>query len=51
MLIVWFTLTKADAIMRSIGSSGSRAFSKVMYILLGAIGVMMMRHGIQSLLP
>lgn len=49
MVIVKFTLVKADAIMGSIGPSGTRAFSKVMYILLGAIGVMMIRHGVQSI--
>lgn len=49
MFIVWFTLVKADSIMSSIGPSGTRAFSKIMYILLGAIGVMMIRHGIQSI--
>jgi multiple antibiotic resistance protein len=49
MLIVWFTLRRADSIMNLIGPSGTRAFSKIMFILLGAIGVMMIRHGIQSL--
>ncbi len=50
MLIVWFSLVKADTIMKVVGPSGTRAFSKVMYILLGAIGVMMMRHGIEAML-
>jgi small neutral amino acid transporter SnatA (MarC family) len=50
MLIVWFTLAKADSIMASIGPSGTRAFSKIMYILLGAIGVMMIRHGVAAML-
>lgn len=50
MLIVWFTLVKSEAIISSIGPSGTRAFSKIMYILLGAIGVMMIRHGIQAIL-
>jgi multiple antibiotic resistance protein len=46
MLIVWITLVKADLIMKIMGAGGTRAFSKVMYILLAAIGVMMVRRGI-----
>ncbi len=46
MLFVWLTLAKADMIIKGIGPSGTRAFSKIMYILLAAIAVMMMRHGI-----
>ena len=46
MLIVWLSLVKADVIMKFIGPSGTRAFSKIMYILLAAIAVMMVRHGI-----
>jgi multiple antibiotic resistance protein len=46
MFFVWITLIKADAIIRVIGPSGTRAFSKIMYILLAAIAVMMIRHGI-----
>lgn len=46
MLFAWLTMAKADIILKLIGSSGSRAFSKIMYILLAAIAVMMMRKGI-----
>lgn len=46
MLIVWFTLAKADLVMKIFGAGGTRAFSKVMYILLAAIAVMMIRRGI-----
>ncbi len=46
MLIVWVTLAKADLIMKVIGPSGTRAFSKIMYILLAAIAIMMIRNGI-----
>jgi len=46
MLITWVTLVKADGILRVMGSSGTRAFSKIMYILLAAIGVMMIRRGV-----
>jgi len=50
MLFVWFTLVKADFIMKLLGASGTRAFSKIMYILLAAIGVMMVRRGIMNLI-
>jgi multiple antibiotic resistance protein len=46
MLIVWLTLFQADSIMKFLGAGGTRAFSKIMYILLAAIGVMMVRRGI-----
>ncbi len=46
MLIVWVSLVKAESIMNLIGPSGTRAFSKIMYILLAAIAVMMVRRGI-----
>ena len=46
MFFVWLTLVKADVIIKVIGPSGIRAFSKIMYILLAAIAVMMIRHGI-----
>lgn len=49
MLIVWITLAKADYIMKLVGPSGTRAFSKIMYILLAAIGVMMVRRGITGI--
>ncbi len=50
MVIVWITLAKADFIIKLMGSSGTRAFSKIMYILLAAIGVMMVRRGIFGVL-
>ncbi len=50
MGIVWLTLVKADVIMKIIGPSGTRAFSKIMYILLAAIAVMMIRKGIIEIL-
>lgn len=49
MIIVWITLYKADYIMKLMGSSGTRAFSKIMYILLAAIGVMVVRRGITAI--
>jgi multiple antibiotic resistance protein len=36
----------SDRLMRFIGPSGARALSKVMYLLLAAIGVMMVRKGV-----
>ncbi|PIP21010.1 MAG: multiple antibiotic resistance (MarC)-like protein [Candidatus Omnitrophica bacterium CG23_combo_of_CG06-09_8_20_14_all_40_11] len=50
MLIVWVTLVKANAIMKLMGAGGTRAFSKIMYILLAAIGVMMIRRGLMEFL-
>lgn len=50
MFIVWVTLVKADSIMKLMGASGTRAFSKIMYILLAAIGVMMIRRGLMGVL-
>jgi multiple antibiotic resistance protein len=50
MVIVWITLVKADLIMKIMGTSGTRAFSKIIYILLAAIGVMMIRRGIAAVL-
>ena len=49
MLIVWVTLVKANAIMKLMGQGGTRAFSKIMYILLASIGVMMVRRGIAGI--
>jgi multiple antibiotic resistance protein len=48
MLIVWITLAKADFIIKTMGSSGTRAFAKIMYILLAAIAVMMIRKGVMG---
>lgn len=50
MLIVWLTLAKADTIIKVMGTSGTRAFAKIMYILLAAIGAMMIRKGILGVL-
>ena len=48
MAIVWVTLVKADTIMKIMGENGTRAFAKIMYILVAAIGVMMVRKGIMG---
>jgi len=46
MLIVWISLVKADWFMKILGTGGTRGFAKIMYILLAAIAVMMVRKGI-----
>ena len=46
LVIVGVVFLFADPIIRLIGESGSRALSKVMYLLLAAIGVMMVRKGV-----
>jgi multiple antibiotic resistance protein len=46
MFIAWLTLIKADLLIKVIGPGGTRAFAKIMYILLAAIAVMMVRRGI-----
>lgn len=50
MLITWFTLLRADSIIKIMGVSGTRAFAKIMYILLAAIAAMMIRLGITGVL-
>jgi multiple antibiotic resistance protein len=50
MFLVWITLVKADLVMKIFGEAGTRAFSKIMFILLAAIAVMMVRRGITTLL-
>jgi len=46
MLIVWVTLAKSDLIIKLIGLNGTRASSKITYLFLAAIAVMMVRRGI-----
>jgi multiple antibiotic resistance protein len=50
MLIVWISLAKADILLKWMGPGGLRAIAKIMYILLAAIGVMMVRKGIVSII-
>ncbi|MCM8791720.1 MAG: MarC family protein [Candidatus Omnitrophica bacterium] len=49
MFIAWVTMDKADIIIRFMGVSGARAFSKITYILLASIGIMMIRKGLQEI--
>ncbi|MDI6606553.1 MAG: MarC family protein [Candidatus Omnitrophota bacterium] len=46
MLIVWLAFSRSDLILKLIGANGTRIISKIMYILLAAIAVMMIRIGI-----
>jgi len=46
MLLVWLAFAKAELIIKIIGANGTRIVSKIMYILLAAIAVMMIRRGI-----
>jgi multiple antibiotic resistance protein len=50
MLIAWVSLVKSDLLLKLFGQNGLRALAKIMYILLAAIGVMMVRRGILSTL-
>lgn len=50
MLVAWALLARAESITRVVGKAGTRGFAKVMSLLLAAIGVMMMRRGIQAFL-
>jgi multiple antibiotic resistance protein len=50
MAFVWLTLAKADFIMKLFGEAGTRAFSKIMFILLAAISIMMIRRGITGVI-
>jgi multiple antibiotic resistance protein len=46
MIIVWVTLVRSDFFIKILGEGGLRAVSKIMYILLAAIGVMMVKRGV-----
>jgi multiple antibiotic resistance protein len=50
LIVLFFALFKADAILSLLGENGTRAFAKIMSILLAAIGIMMVRKGIMELI-
>ncbi len=50
MAVVWISLDKADSLLKWMGPGGLRAIAKIMYILLAAIGVMMVRKGIIAII-
>lgn len=49
LVLVYFVLRSAGSIIRLIGEGGTRAVAKFMSILLAAIGVMMIRRGIEGM--
>ena len=51
LVIVYFGLRFADAISKIIGKGASMAISKIMYMLLAAIAVMMIREGLMVIVP
>lgn len=50
LVLVGIVFLSSDHLMKFLGESGARALSKVMALLLAAIGVMMMRKGILEIL-
>lgn len=50
MAIVWVTLAQSDFLFKWMGSGGLRAVAKIMYILLAAIGIMMIRRGVLAVM-
>jgi multiple antibiotic resistance protein len=49
-LVTWLILDKAPLLGRIFGERGTQALSKLSYIVLAAIAVMMIRRGVQMLL-
>ena len=50
MILAWLTLRYSDILIKVIGNSGVKALSKVSYIFLAAIGVMILRQGIAGVI-
>lgn len=50
LLIVWYVFLSSDTITKYIGENGAKGISKVIYLLLAAIAVMMIRRGLQGTL-
>ncbi len=48
ILIVFLALWYSSVLVRYLGTSGSNAISKIMLILLAAIGVMLIRKGVEG---
>jgi multiple antibiotic resistance protein len=46
LLIAWFIFAQSDRIIRIIGISGSRAFAKVVALILAAFAVKLIRSGV-----
>ncbi|HTB23008.1 MAG TPA: MarC family protein [bacterium] len=49
-LVSWMILDQSPRLGRFFGERGTQALSKLSYILLASIAVMMIRHGVQMLL-
>jgi multiple antibiotic resistance protein len=49
MLVAWCVLKYSVVLIRLFGSSGVKAFSKISYIFLAAIAVMIVRVGIENI--
>jgi multiple antibiotic resistance protein len=50
LFIVWISLRNAEGIIRIVGKGGIVGISKVMALLLAAIGIMMIRLGIEGII-
>jgi multiple antibiotic resistance protein len=50
IMVVGMVFLCSDTLIRVIGQAGSRALSKVMMLLLAAIGIMMVRRGILEII-
>ncbi len=50
MLLAWLVLKYSNILIKVIGNSGVKAFSKISYIFLAAIGVMIIRQGIAGII-
>ncbi len=50
LIVLFIALFKADVILYVLGENGTRAFAKIMSILLAAIGIMMVRKGVMELI-
>jgi len=49
VLVTWLILDRAPLLGRLLGERGTQGLSKVAYILLASIAVMMIRHGVELL--
>jgi multiple antibiotic resistance protein len=50
MIFAWLVLKYSDILIKIIGNSGVKAFSKISYIFLAAIGIMIIREGIAGII-
>ncbi len=51
LLVVWLVFNHAAEIIRIVGKAGSQAVAKVAALFMAGIAVMMIRSGIQGMLP